>query len=71
MKKKYFVELYFNKEGKQELGFSDTPELDHYKTETIMEQMISTSWEEAKRNLLLKYPNIAYIHVHETRNIDI
>lgn len=71
MRQKYYVELYYYKDGIKNLGFKEEPNLDDYKIETVMTEIVSESWEDAKRNLLMKYPNIAYIYVHETRNIDI
>lgn len=71
MKKKYYVELYFYKENMKELGFKEEPDLDNYKTETKMIEIISNSWIDAKNKLLLEFPAIAYIYVHETRNVDI
>ncbi len=71
MRKNYYVELYFYKEDMKELGFKEVPDLDNYKYETKMTKVISSSWDEAKNKLLLEFPDIAYIYVHETRNIDI
>jgi hypothetical protein len=71
MRKNYYVELYYYKDNMKELGFKEEPDLDNYKSETKMTKIISNSWDEAKNKLLLEFPNIAYIYVHETRNIDI
>lgn len=71
MRKKYFVELYYYKTGMEDFGFKDEPKLDYYKAETKMTQVVSSSWDEAKKKLLLDFPDVAYILVHETRNIDI
>jgi len=71
MRKKYFVELYYYKEDMKALGFKEIPNLDYYKTETTMTEVVSGSWNEAKKKLLNDFPDTAYILVHETRNIDI
>jgi hypothetical protein len=71
MKEKYFVELYYYKKNIKESGLQENPNLDNYLPETTMAQVIATSWEEAKNKILQKYPNTAYIYVHETRNIEI
>lgn len=71
MKTKYFMELYFFKDHISKTELDEQPDLDHYKPETIMATVIATNWEDAKRKLLIQYPNTAYIHMHETRTIDI
>jgi len=71
MKKKYFVELYYYKDDVKNLGLKDIPNLDDYKPETKMTNVVSGSWDDAKNKLLLDFPDIAYILVHETKNIDI
>lgn len=71
MKTKYFMELYFFKDKTSKTELDKQPNLEHYKPETIMTTVIATSWEEAKRNILLQYHDIAYIHIHETSTIDI
>ena len=71
MKKKYFSELYFYKKDIKEQGLKEEPNLDYYLPNTIMIQVIATSWEEAKDKILKQYSTTAYIYVHETRNIEI
>lgn len=71
MRKNYYVELYFYKENMRGLGFKEEPDLDNYKLETKMTKVISNSWDTAKEKLLLEFPDVAYIYVHETRNIEI
>ncbi|MFK7779998.1 MAG: hypothetical protein QM490_02525 [Candidatus Gracilibacteria bacterium] len=65
------MELYFFKDNILKTELDEQPNLDNYKSKTIMTNIIATSWEEAKRKLLVKHPNTAYIHMHETRSIDI
>lgn len=67
---KYSVELYFFKEESKNNKLSDIPDLDKYKTETIMEYVEAPNWERAKKIILDKYQNLAYMYVHYTRNLD-
>lgn len=71
MRKKYFVELYFYNDNAKKTGLSETPNLDEYTHQTEMMNVVSTNWEDAKKKILNKYPDVAYIYVHETRQIDI
>jgi len=71
MKKKYFAELYFYKNNITKKGLQKEPNLDDYLSDTIMTQIIATSWQEAKAMILKQYPNTAYTYIHETRNIEI
>ncbi len=71
MKKKYFAELYFYKKNIKKQNFKEEPDLDDYLPNTTMTQVVATSWEEAKGKLLKRYPDTAYIYIHETRNTEI
>ncbi len=71
MKTNYFMELYFFKDNVLKNGLDEQPDLDNYQSKTIITNIIATSWEEAKRKILEKYPSAAYIHMHETRSVDI
>jgi len=71
MRQKYFVELYFYTDNSLASGLQETPELNKYKNDTKMVEVISSSWDQAKKKLLLKFPDTAYMHVCETKNIEI
>jgi len=71
MRKKYFLELYFYKKNIKERDFKEVPSLNDYLPRTIMTQVIATSWEQTKNKILKKYPDTAYIYVHEIRNMEI
>lgn len=70
MNKKFFVELYFYKDNSKQKGLSEQPNLDDYKSETIMTSVVSSNWNYAKEQILKKFPETAYIHFHESRNLD-
>ena len=71
MKINYFMELYFFADNILKTHLDKQPNLDNYKSTTIMTNVIASSWNEAKKKILEKYPSTAYIHMHETRNMDI
>ena len=69
MTKKYFIELYFHKDNKSSL--EDKPNLDNYLSNTEISEIVANSWKEVKDKIIIKYPNIAYIHLLESRNMNI
>jgi len=71
MKKIYDVEIYYYSDKSRIVELKEEPVLDQYLAETTILQVVSNSWEETKRKILDKFPNAAYIYVHETRNMNI
>lgn len=62
--KKFNVEIYFYKNEHKSDDFSDIPELDKYENNAVMDSITASDVKSAKENLLKKYPNAAYIHIH-------
>lgn len=62
--KKYSVEVYFYKKENENEVYSETPELDKYKSKGIIDSINASDAKSAKDSLLIKYPNAAYIHIH-------
>lgn len=46
------------------MNYSDEPNLDKYEPKGLMESITASDIKTAKKNLLDKYSNAAYIHVH-------
>jgi len=69
--KKYFTELYFYKDGLNNSGYSDRPNLDEYINETIMCEISTTDWNSAVMKIITKHPAVAYVHLHKSVDIDI
>lgn len=69
--KKYYTELYFYQNKSENKGLSDKPDLDKYSKSVIAYDLSANSWESAKKRILDKYPDIAYIYVVDSKNLDI
>jgi hypothetical protein len=68
---KYYTELYFYANETENKGFTEIPNLDEYSKTVIPFEVSANSWESAKKQIMTKYPNVAYIFVLESKNLDI
>lgn len=68
---KFSVELFFYKNNDKNSGLSEIPDLDNYKKETVTEYVTANDWNSAKEKILHKYPDVAYLIVQYTENLDI
>lgn len=62
--KKFNVEIFFYKDEFRNELYSDEPNLEKYIPKGIMESITASDIKTVKKNLLEKYPNAAYIHIH-------
>ncbi len=68
---KFSVELFFYKDSNITDILSDIPDLDSYKKDTLIEHISESNWNKAKEKILSKYPNVAYIHILDKKDLDI
>jgi hypothetical protein len=67
----FFTELYFYKDGLQKSGYTRVPDLEDYKQVPVPYELSANDWKIAEKNILEKYPAVAYIHVIDSRSLDI
>lgn len=68
--KEFYTELYFAKEPIEHIKCSDVPNLDSYSESTVMFEVVASDWRSAKKVIADKYPNVAYIHLHNSKDLE-
>ena len=67
----FFTELYFYKLDSENNGYKREPSLDDYQPSPIPLNISASDWTLAEKEILEKYPSVAYIHVLDSRGIEI
>lgn len=67
----FYTELYFYKDGLKKSGYTREPNLDDYKQLPIPYDLSASDWKVAEKKILDKYPTVAYIHVIDSRALEI
>lgn len=69
--KKFFTELYFYKSGLEKNGYTREPSLGDYQPSPVPFNISAADWSLAEKKILAQYPTVAYIHVVDSRDLDI
>lgn len=64
------MELYFLKDGIEYTGLQAQPDLDTYTANTQLVNINADSFNEVKKQIIEKYPNVAYIHLIDTNELN-
>jgi hypothetical protein len=69
--KKFSVELYFF--NLQFLGspLEKIPNLDKYLPETKLAQVSANDWDTARKVIIKQHPDVAYIHLIDSKSLDL
>ena len=67
----FFTELYFYKLGSEKNGYKREPSLDDYQPSPMPFNISASDWIIAEKEILEQYPSVAYIHVLDSRVLEV